>query len=184
MTMCRAIYQLSVVAVMLGTIGCAQVGQRDAAGNPALLRAAPDQLAAGASQAPSRLSAEDIVSLSRQGESTEQIMARYRASGTRLRINPVLAASLRERGVDARTVAAINDAEQEAERTDRVSAQVDRETAASIRAEQARPTVVTPSYGYAPWGYNGYYSPRVSPYMGYGWGPWRRGWHGGIGIGF
>lgn len=175
---CRFLGLVVAIGLTTGiTSGCANVNQRDAAGNPLIMRASPDQLAAGAQQAPARMTIEDLVQQSRQGASTEQIMARYRASGTRMQLSERQAADLGARGVAPETIAAVIAAEREALRTDRVTAQVDQERAARERADRAlqnRP-VYPPGYSYGP---------RVAPYFGYGWGPRGRGWSSGVGIGF
>lgn len=155
--------------------GCAGTSiQRDAQGNPLVQRADPQSMAGPTERRP--LSAEDLVALSRQGIAPDEINRRYAQSGARLRLSPQQGAELRQRGVDQRVIDHVLTHEIEAQRTDRITAEVD-------QAQRSQPRVITRS---SPWGpaWNSYWSPRFAPYGGYGWWPGRSGWYGGVGIGF
>lgn len=141
-------------------------------------RLSPEQLAQVTPPAPRPLSVEDIVRLSRTTP-PEELIKQYFQSGTRLRLTDQQRADMRARGVDQRVIDHIVNAEIEAQRTDRITAEVDRERAASQRFDQARR-----NFGYAPYGGYGPYGPRIVPYGGYRVSPWGSGWHGGFGIGF
>lgn len=171
-----------LIAVAIYTLAaCAStVGERDALGNPKLDRLSAEQVARLGPAHPRKLSVDDIVRLSREGVPPQQIIDRYYHSGTRLKLKDAQLTELRQRGVDQRVVDYIVQAEIQAETTDRITAQADREASERARRELER------SYRYYdPW-WEPYYGwgPRVYPYFGYGWSRWGSGWYGGLGIGF
>lgn len=166
----RSLYLLSLVCLAL--LGCATPVQRDAQGNPLLQRLDPETLAS--QPVPQKLGVQEIAALARQGSSSAEIIGRMRATGSRLEMNTAQQQALRERGVDEATIRALIDAEQEAKRTDRLTAEADQ---AAVQRAQARRQMYRSRY------YD-YYDPwwgRPYPYLGYGWYGHRRGWHSGFG---
>jgi len=164
----------------LAIAGCATppgVGQRDAAGSPLLSRLTAAEWAEIGPVAPVRLSVTTLVALSQQGVSPDQIIRRYYQTGTRLTLTEAQLAALRKEGVDQRVLDYIASAEQDAARTDAITAQADQAAQARLAYDRAL---------YAAWwgGYPGYWGPGIFPYVGYGWGRGGSGWYGGIGLGF
>ncbi len=158
-------------------IGCAATpGQRDAAGNPELVRLDAAGAAFAARQAPHPLSIEDVLALARQGHPPEEIVARMRATGTRLAMDPAQQTALRRQGASATLVDALVAAEAEAKRTDRLTEEADR-AAERRAAERAR------QEAYRAWSADPYWM-WPHPYLGYGWYGHRRDWYGGIGWGW
>ena len=156
------------------------VGQRDAAGNPLLARLTPTEWAQIGPEAPVRLSVATLVTLSQQGVSPDQIIRRYYQTGTRLKLTETQLAALREEGVDQRVLDYIASAEQDAARTDAITAQADQAAQARLAYDRA---VYATWWGGYPY-YAGYWGARVYPYAGYGWGRGGSGWYGGIALGF
>ena len=172
-----------IAFALLAISGCATspgVGQRDAAGNPLLARLTPAEWAQIGSEAPVRLSVATLVALSQQGVSPDQIIRRYYQTGTRLKLTEAQLAALRKEGVDQRVLDYIASAEQDAARTDAITAQADQ--AAQARLAYDRAVYATWWGGYPD--YAGYWGARVYPYAGYGWGRGGSGWYGGIALGF
>jgi hypothetical protein len=164
-----------LLLVALLAAGCAHnTVQRDATGNPVMARMSPEELARANPPAARPMVADDLVRLSRTTP-PEELIKIYQQSGTRLRLTEAQARDLRARGVDQRVIEHVLAAEAEAQRTDRITAEVDRQAAARRRAEQG--TYAYPGYGPA-------YAPHLYPYGGYSRGPWGSGWSTGVGIGF
>jgi hypothetical protein len=171
-----------IAFALLAISGCATspgVGQRDAAGNPLLARLTPAEWAQIGPEAPVRLSVATLVALSQQGVSPDQLIRRYYQTGTRLKLTEAQLAALRKEGVDQRVLDYIASAEQDAARTDAITAQADQAAQARLAYDRAL---------YAAWWggypYTGYWGPGVYPYAGYGWGRGGSAWYGGIGLGF
>ncbi|HEY9381329.1 MAG TPA: hypothetical protein VIQ01_08795 [Burkholderiales bacterium] len=158
--------------------GCAtHMGQRDAAGNPDLQRLSAAQLAERAAQAPAKLGVAEVAALARQGQSSNEIVSRMRASGSRLNMDAEQQSVLRKLGVSEAVIDALVTAEAEARRTDRITADVDR-AATRKQAAEARREMYR-SYAYDPYPYGMWY-----PYFGYGRFGHHSGWHSGIGWGW
>jgi hypothetical protein len=171
-----------IAFTLLAISGCATspgVGQRDAAGNPLLARLTPAEWEQIGPQAPVRLSVPTLVALSQQGVSPDQIIRRYYQTGTRLTLTEAQLAALRKEGVDQRVLDYIASAEQDAARTDAITAQADQAAQARLAYDRALYAAWWGGYPYA-----GYWGPGVYPYAGYGWGRGGSGWYGGIGLGF
>ena len=170
-----------IALAALAIAGCATppgVGQRDAAGNPLLARLTPGEWAQIGPEAPVRLSVPTLVALSHQGVSPDQIIRRYYQTGTRLRLTDTQLAALRKEGVDQSVLDYVASAEQDAARTDAITAQADQ--AAQARLAYDRALYASWWGGSSYWGWG----PGVFPYAGYGWGRGGSGWYGGIGLGF
>jgi len=178
-----------IALLAFAAAGCTtspSVSQRDAIGNPRLERLTSQELAKLGPTAPVKLSAEDLVRLTQQGASPDQVIDRFYQSGSRLKLSDAQIAELRRRGVDHRVVEYVVSHEREAEKIDAITAQADRD--AQVRASAQRVyryyRYYDPYVGWDPFSYPYYLGPRVYPYLGYGWSRWGGGWYGGIGIGF
>lgn len=171
----QRLYTTALLITLL--TGCAShVAQRDATGSPSLQRLSSAELAERAKQVPSILGVPDIVALSREGHAADEIVARMRATGSRLQMSRDQQSILRQHGVPDATIAALVDAEAEAQRTDRITAEADR-AATRKQHDEARREIYR-SYSYDPyWGW-----PHSS--LGYGWHRGHSGWHSGIGWGW
>lgn len=162
------------VVLLLCTVlsGCATpMGKRDAAGNPDLQRLSAEQLADRAAEAPAILGVAEVATLARQGQSPNEIVARMRAGGSRLKMDTEQQNALRKLGVSEAVIGALIAAEAEARRTDRVTAEADR-AARRKREEEARREMYR---SYDPYPYGMWY-----PYFGYGRFGHHSGWYGGI----
>jgi hypothetical protein len=178
----RARHAAIAAAALLALAGCATppgAGKRDADGSPVLERLTPAQWAEIGPQAPVRMSVATLVALSKEGAGPEAIIRRYYQTGSRLRLTGAQVADLRREGVDPRVLDYIASAEQDAARTDAITAQADQDARARLAFERTL---------YAGWwgGYScwGCWGPGVFPYAGYGWGARGSGWFGGVGVGF
>lgn len=113
--------------------------------------------------------------MSDAGQSPDEIIARMRATGTRLAMDDAQQASLQKRGVPQSTIEALIAAERQARRIDELTAEADR-AAMSKRQEEARRDYYR-SYDPYPYG-------RWHPYFGYSRYRHSHGWHGGLGWGW
>ena len=151
----------SLVVLLLLTMllhGCATPTVRDTDGQPVLQRWT------GETVPPAKIDIADVAALSREGYGAEQIVARMRATGSRLGMEPAQQRELQRRGVPQSTIDALVDAEAEARRVDRLTIDADR--AANRRRVEERRIYYQP-YPYA------------HPLYGYGWHR-HHGWHSGI----
>jgi hypothetical protein len=157
--------------------GCANtVSQRDPAGHPRLERLSAAEAEQVQASTRPKLLAEDLVRLSKEGLSPEELIDRYQQSGSRLRLSSAQLTDLRQRGVDARVLDYIVQHEREADKVDAITRAADRDAAARARRHD---------YYRDPWFHSyPYWGPRIYPYAGYGWHRWGGGWHGGFTIGF
>lgn len=171
----RSVYLIALLCTVLA--GCATSGQRDAAGNPALQRLSAAQLAERAAQAPARIGVTEVAALAQQGQSANEIVARMRASASRLKMDAEQQSALRALGVSEAVIDALIAAENEARRTDRLTVEADR--AAQRKQEEATRRQIYRSYAYDPYPYGMWY-----PYVGYGRFGHHSGWHSGIGWGW
>jgi hypothetical protein len=132
---------------------------------------------------PAKLVAVDLVSVSRDGFSPDQIIERYQQSGARLKLDSAQVAELQQRGVDKRVLDYVVQHEGKAEQVDTLTREADRDAATRDRAERARRL-----YYYRhgdPWlDPYPYWRPWIYPYAGYGPHRWGGGWHRGVTIGF
>jgi hypothetical protein len=170
------------VVILAILAGCGHtIGQRDSIGNPRLERLS----AAAAERIQPSTRAKllaDLVRLSREGLSPDQIIERYPQTGSRLKLNSAQLADLHQRRVDKRVLDRVVQHEREAEKVDALTLEADWDAAAHDRVERARRHYY---HHRDPWfDPNPCRSPRVYPYAGYGWRHWDGGWHGGVTIGF
>lgn len=162
------------LAVAAALAGCAtDVTQRDATGNPQVARLGAETLARSIPTPPAVPDGQDIVRMSAGGMPAAEIIERIKAGGGRYRLGPADIADLRARGVDPAVLDYLVAAERAAELTDRADREARAERAIAYRYGYPTPYYRDP-YGYRyPW--------AVSPYLGYGYGPYGgSGWYGGI----
>lgn len=182
------LHRLALVALVamlvVSASGCATpVGQRDPIGNPRLERITSQELATVGPAAPARLSADDLIRLTQQGVSPDQIIDRFYRSGSRLKLTGVQLTDLPHRGVDQRVIDYVVSHEREAEKIDAITGQADREAQARARVERVYRDSA-PYWGPYPYSTPYYWGPQVYPYLGYGWSRQGSGWSGGVAIGF
>jgi hypothetical protein len=178
-----AVHRSVFVITLVVLAGCANtISQRDSLGNPRLERLSAAEIERIQPATPAKLTAADLVRLSRDGFSPNRIIERYQQSGSRLKLESAQVADLQQRGVDKRVLDYVQH-EEKAEQVDALTREADRDAAARDRAERARRL-----YYYRhgdPWvDLYPYWRPRIYPYAGYGSHRWGRDWHGGVTIGF
>lgn len=176
---------IPIVLLALAAAGCTTypdyrpgVGQRDAEGNPVLVRMTAQQWSETGPQQPVRLTIPTIVQMARQGMPDDEIVRRYYQTGTRMLLTDSHQADLRRNGVDQRVIDYILSAEQDAQRIDAITAQADQDARTRMAMEFAY------AYGWGSGRYWPYGGPSVYPYGGYAWFPGGSGWYGGIRLGF
>lgn len=116
--------------------------------------------------------------MSDAGRSSDEIIARMRATGTRLAMDEAQQAALRAHGVPSSTIEALIAAEREAQRIDELTVEADR-AAMQKQQEEARRERYR-HYDPYPYPYYG----RWHPYFGYSRYRHFDGWHGGLGWGW
>lgn len=162
---------LMLPAALALVAGCATPTARGPDGNPQLSRIESSELAKIPPARAPRLSADEIVRLSAEGRTPpEIILERYRESGSRLNLTAAQAADLRQRGVSAKLVDQIQQADLDAARSDAADARA-RQEAAGARYREPRYRYSQPYAPYAyPNGYgNGYYGGRPQGGVYLGW---------------
>ena len=163
--------QWLVAFTMVMVAGCATI-ERGADGNPRLERLPAEALQRATPVPVARITLDDLVRLSRENASVDQIMQRYRASNSRLNLNADQRAELAQRGVSEKLLDAIGAVDQAAARADRDDALVRREAAQAAERQRQRADAYYygDGYGYPSYG-PGYYSPFGGPRIGgyYGW---------------
>lgn len=171
------VFSISLLCTVLSA--CAtHLGPRDADGNPQLQRLDPGALTDPANRAPRRLDLADVAAMSDAGRSSDEIIARMRATGTRLAMDEAQQAALRAHGVPSSTIEALIAAEREAQRIDELTVEADR-AAMQKQQEEARRERYR-HYDPYPYPYYG----RWHPYFGYSRYRHFDGWHGGLGWGW
>jgi len=146
---------------LLALAGCAAGLERDARGNPKIERLSEDALARLPAPEP-KLTAEDLVRLSREGMPPEKIIERFRTTHSRLGIPRSEIMELGKRGVDRKVLDYLAETEERARQTD-VAESLARRDAEQAQLEEQRREL----YWYAP--------APFYPYGGWYWGwHWRR----------
>ena len=123
---------LSLVALA----GCAAGPERDGRGNPRIERLSEDALARLPAPEP-KLTAEDLVRLSREGLPPEKIIERFQATHSRLGMPRSEIMELGKRGVDRKVLDTLAEAEERARQTD-VAESLARRDAGQTREEEQR----------------------------------------------
>lgn len=152
------------IVVMLTLASCASQPHQTA--NPKIDRLTPEELARIIPQPVAKLSLDDIVQMSKQGESAEQIIARIQASDSMYDLTPSQSVQLSREGVDSkvldyiherRALALQNNLAEEINRRERQKqAEINK---LNNRAWQQRryydPFCRFGRFGYSPFGYGG-----------------------------
>jgi len=176
----RSLAPVVALVGLLALAACASppgVGRRDADGSPVLERLTPARWAEIGPQAPVRMSVATLVELSRRGVTAEDIIQRYYQTGTRLLLSGDELAALRRDGVDQRVLDYIASAREDAAQIDAITAQADQDARTRLAYDRA----LAAGWWGTCWGC---WRPAVLPYAGFGWGPGRSGWFGGVALGF
>ncbi len=122
--------------LLLTFAGCSATPERDARGNPKIERLSEDALARLPAPEP-KLTAEDIVRLSREGLAPEKIIERFQATHSRLGIPRSEIMELGKQGVDRKVLDTLAEAEERARQTD-VADSLARRDAEQAREEERR----------------------------------------------
>lgn len=142
---------------VLALAGCAAGLERDARGSPKIERLSEDAL--GRLPAPEpKLTAEDVVRLSREGMQPEKIIEKFQATHSRLRMPRSEIMELGKQGVDSKVLDYLAEAEERARQTD-VAESLARRDAEQAREEEQRREL----YRYP---FNPYYPPYWGGYIG------------------
>lgn len=164
-------FAAAALAILASVAACGCAGtapERDARGNPRIDRLPGDALPRVAPAA--RLTAQDLVRLSREGLAPQAIVARIRESGSRFDLSASRLLELDRQGVDAAVLDYIVEAERRAKEADLADALVKKEAAeARSRAELERRREARPYYRYYDpfWQYDPFWP---GPYLYWGWG--------------
>lgn len=160
-----------VLVVLLPLLaGCATQQSR-----PQITRISPEALAQMLPQPQANLSLEEIVDLSRQGVSAEDIIDRIRKSGSSYALTPSQVLDLARRGVDVRVLDHIQSAQQQALQQGFADELNRREQRHREELEALRQQLLSRPYWGPAWGYDPFWGPyppywRYSPYYRrYGW---------------
>ena len=156
---------------VLALAACAMAPERDARGNPKIERLSEEALAR--LPAPeSKLSAEDLVRLTREGMPPEKIIEKFQATHSRLGMPRSEIMELGKQGVDRRVLDYATEAEERARQTDLAEAFARRDAEqARLREEERRRELyhTYPAWPYPPywggyfgvprrnWGFYGYW---------------------------
>jgi hypothetical protein len=151
---------------------------RDARGNPRIDRLSDEQVArlAGPAQ---KLTADDLLRMTRDGQTPEQIIERLRSTATRLRLSTAQSGELASQGVSRQVLDWISAAEERARQTDSIDAQVRRETAeAQQRKDKEAREALARQRALQNRRYDPYYGDPYSPWVGVPWpGYWGWRWN-------
>jgi hypothetical protein len=156
---------------LLALVGCAVGPERDARGNPKIERLTEEALARLPAPEP-KLTAEDLVRLSREGMQPEKIIERFQATHSRLRMPRSEIMELGKQGVDRKVLDTLAEAEERARQTD-VAESLARRDAEQAQLEEQRRELYryhfNPHWPYPPywggtmgvprrnWGFYGYW---------------------------
>jgi hypothetical protein len=142
--------------------GCSAVPERDAPGNPKIERLSEDALARLPAPEP-KLTAEDLVRLSREAMPAEKIIERFQATHSRLKMPRSEIMELAKQGVDRKVLDYLAEAEERARQTD-VAESLARAEARQAREEEQRRELYR------------YIAPSPYPYWGWYLGVPRHNW--------
>jgi hypothetical protein len=154
--------------------GCASNASRE----PEIKRISPEELERIMPKPVPNLTLDEIVKLSKEGSTPEQIIDKIKVSNSRYDLTPSEALALSKRGVDAKVLDYIYQAREQALREGFADEINKREKEKKLEQERLRREMQLRSYdpywgyGYSPyWGYRPFYGPG----FGYGFG-YRHGW--------
>lgn len=168
-----------VCSSLLLVSGCAGTGYHDAGLGPAIDRISPEELARIMPQPVARLSLDDIVRLTKEGSSPEQIIAQIKASDSMYDLTPSQSVELSKKGVDAKVLDYIHESHELALRNSMADEMNRREKQKQAELARLKNRI---------WQQQRYYDPFCRGYYGltpYGYGGYgsRFGSHFGMGVG-
>lgn len=159
--------------------GCASTGRNVSADGPKIDRISPEQLARLIPAPVARLTLDDLVRLTKEGNSAEQIIAQIKATDSMYDLTPSQSVDLSHQGVDATVLDYIHESREAAVRNqlaDEINRRERQKQAEVARLENRL------------WQQQRYYDPFCRGYYGltpYGYGGYGRhfGSHFGLGLG-
>jgi hypothetical protein len=165
---------LFVSALALSLLGCASVSAPPDAG-PRIARISPEELARILPKPVPRLPTAELVRMSKQGATAQQIIARIKESGSRYALSASQLIELHVQGVSAEVLDHIQ-AAQEQDQRDRIAEEINQREqrhAEELRREQE---LRRDNFYHDPWwpGYPGYGWSFGYPFRPYGGFYWRR----------
>ncbi len=178
-TSMHRLVNLLLAVLFLGVSGCASTsGSHDAA--PVIDRISEAELERIAPKPIATLTLEDIVKLSREGQTAEQIIAKIKASNSQYELTPSQSVALSEQGVDRQVLDYIHTSRELAWRNSVADEINKREQEKQAALDKLKQQQINQQRLYDPFcrGYG-----RLYPY-GYGALGARRGPHFGLGAGY
>jgi len=124
----------AALIVALALAGCATAPERDARGNPKIERL-PEEALARLPGPELKLTAQDLVRLTREGIPPEKIIERFQATHSRLGMPASEIMELGKQGVDRKVLDHVAEAEERARQTDVAEALARRDAAEARRRE-------------------------------------------------
>ena len=151
---------LCCVLLPLALSACSALPERDLRGNPKIERLSEDALARLPAPEP-RLTAEDLVRLTREGVPPEKIIEKFQATHSRLKMPASEIMELGKQGVERKVLEYVAEAEERARQTDVAESLARRDAEqARLREEEERRREL---YRYAPYAP---YPPYWGGYLG------------------
>jgi hypothetical protein len=168
-----------ICSTLLLISGCASTGRDASAEAPKIDRISPEELARLIPQPVARLSLDDLVRLTKEGSSPEQIIAQIKATDSMYDLTPSQSVELSHQGVDAKVLDYIHESREAAVRN-QLADEINR------REKQKQSEVARLKSRL--WQQQRYYDPFCRGYYGltpYGYGGYGRhyGSHFGLGLG-
>ncbi len=159
-----------ILMLILGTLlllsGCASTGRDVNLASPKIDRVSPEQLARLISPPVAKLTLDDLVRLTKEGNSAEQIIAQIKTTDSMYDLTPSQSVDLSHKGVDSKVLDYIHESRESAVRNQLADEINRRET--QKQAEVARlknrlwqqqrysDPFCRGYYGFTPYGYGGY----------------------------
>jgi len=157
--------------------GCASTGRDASAEGPKIDRISPEELARLIPQPVAKLALEDLVRLTKEGSSPEQIIAQIKATDSMYDLTPSQSVDLSRQGVDAKVVDYIHDSREAAVRNQLADEINRRETQKQAEVARLKNRL---------WQQQRYYDPFCRGYYGvmpYGYGGYGRHYGSSFGLG-
>lgn len=154
-----------VCSIFLLTSACTTTGNNAAVEGPRIERISAEELARLAPKPVAKLSLDDLVSLSSEGKSADDIIAQIRATDSTYELTPSQSVDLSRNGVDAKVLDYIHDSREAAlmnhlaEEINRREQQKQAEVAKlknRLRQQRYYDPYCRGYYGLMPYGYGGY----------------------------
>jgi hypothetical protein len=169
----KAYYLTAFMVVLFALSGCASTGTQQAQVD----RITPEQLAKMLPPPVATVSLDEIVADTKQGKTSDEIIAKIKASNSRYELTPTQTVDLNKQGVDTKVLDYIhqsNDLAKQNALADEMNKREQEKRAAQKQLQRERALARSYYYDYfdGPF-YNPYYNYGYSPYWGsrFYWGP-------------